>query len=106
MKSIHFALAALLVAAAPAFAQHEHEGGHPAAPSRGPSAYHGTPHAPEEHRIIRGNTGALRGASVRRTVGDWAGAVLGVSGSTAGFGALRRTTWPIVTAGCGIPMRS
>ena len=32
MKPIHLALAALLTVAAPAFAQHEHEGGHPAGP--------------------------------------------------------------------------
>ena len=46
MKPIHLALAALLTVAAPAFAQHEHEGGHPAGPppQRGPQPYHGSPH--------------------------------------------------------------
>jgi len=52
MKSIKFALAALLVLAVPAFAQRpEGGGGHPPqAPSHGPSAYHGTPRAPEQNR--------------------------------------------------------
>lgn len=50
MKAINLTLAALLVIAAPAFAQHEHEGGHPAPPAHGPQEFHGTPHAPEEHR--------------------------------------------------------
>jgi hypothetical protein len=51
MKWMNLALVALLVAAAPAFAQqHEHEEGRPSAPQHGPDEYHGTPHAPEEHR--------------------------------------------------------
>jgi hypothetical protein len=50
MKPIHLALAAVLVFAAPAFAQHEHEGGHPPPPAHGPQEYHGTPHPPDEHR--------------------------------------------------------
>jgi hypothetical protein len=51
MKWMNLALAALLVAAAPAFAQQpEHEEGRPPAPQHGPDEYHGTPHAPEEHR--------------------------------------------------------
>jgi hypothetical protein len=49
MKWTNLALSALLVAAAPAFAQqHEHEGGKP--PQHGPVEYHGTPHPPEENR--------------------------------------------------------
>jgi hypothetical protein len=58
MKWINLALAALIVAAAPAFAQeHEHEGGKPPAPQHqppppqhGPAEYHGTPHPPEQNR--------------------------------------------------------
>ena len=49
MKPIHIAFAALLVFAAPAFAQHDH-GGHQAPPAHGPSAYHGAPQAPDTHR--------------------------------------------------------
>jgi hypothetical protein len=50
MKPINLALAALLVVAAPAFAQqHDHEGSHPPPPAHGPQQYHGTPH-PEDHR--------------------------------------------------------
>lgn len=49
MKSVRLALAALLVLAVPAFAQRAGE--HPQAPpSHGPSAFHGTPHPPEEQR--------------------------------------------------------
>ena len=61
MKWINLALAAVLVAAAPAFAQqNEHEGGKPPAPQQhapqqhapehGPGEYHGTPHPPEKNR--------------------------------------------------------
>ncbi len=51
MKNVHFVLAAVLAIAAPAFAQHEHEGGHASPPpSRGPAEFHGTPHGPEDHR--------------------------------------------------------
>jgi hypothetical protein len=54
MKLIQAAFATLLVLAVPAFAQH-HEGGagggaHQAAPARGPSAFHGTPKAPDPKR--------------------------------------------------------
>jgi len=48
MKYIHFALAAILAAAAPAFAQHP--GGHPPIPSHGPKEFHGTPAPAQEHR--------------------------------------------------------
>lgn len=48
MKALQLALGALLLAAVPSFAQRP--GGHPAPPAHGPSAFHGTPHAPEEHR--------------------------------------------------------
>jgi hypothetical protein len=63
MRPFHFALAALLVVAAPAFAQHEHEehehGGRPQAPppQRGPEPYHGAPRAPEEHRNYQDHPG-------------------------------------------------
>ncbi len=50
MRTFNLALAGLLVVAVPAFAQHEHEGGHPPVPAHGPGEFHGTPHAPEEHR--------------------------------------------------------
>lgn len=56
MKWMNLALAALLIAAAPAFAQHEHEAGRPPAPEHGPppqhgpGEYHGNPHAPEANR--------------------------------------------------------
>lgn len=54
MKPVWLALAASLVLAAPAFAQHpeNHSGGGapPRAPSRGPSEYHGTPHPAEQNR--------------------------------------------------------
>ena len=58
MKLTNLALSALLVVAAPVFAQQheEHEGGKPPAPQHvpppqhGPSEYHGTPHAPEQNR--------------------------------------------------------
>jgi hypothetical protein len=51
MKWMNLALAALVVAAAPVFAQqHEHEGGKPPAPEHGPGEYHGAPHAPEPNR--------------------------------------------------------
>jgi hypothetical protein len=58
MKWTNLALSALLVAAAPVFAQqHEHEGGKPPAPPQhvpapqhGPGEYHGTPHPPEKDR--------------------------------------------------------
>ena len=55
MKWINLALASVLVAAAPAFAQ-QHEGGKPPAPQHqpvpqhGPGEYHGTPHPPEQNR--------------------------------------------------------
>ena len=49
MKHFQFAFAAVLALAVPAaFAQHP--GGHPPVPSHGPSEFHGTPHAPEDHR--------------------------------------------------------
>ena len=49
MKAYLQVLAVALVATLPALAQHP--GGHPAAPpAHGPSEFHGTPHAPEEHR--------------------------------------------------------
>jgi hypothetical protein len=51
MKHLQFAFAGLLALAVPVFAQHP--GGHPAPPSHGPSAFHGAPHAPEEHRDFR-----------------------------------------------------
>jgi len=57
MKTVHLALATLLVLAIPAYAQHRDKGsrpasggGHQAIPSRGPSEYHGTPHASEPNR--------------------------------------------------------
>ena len=51
MKPIHLALTALLLCSIPAFAQREHEGARPTPPPRrGPEPYHGTPHAPDEHR--------------------------------------------------------
>ncbi len=57
MKWTSLALSALLVAAAPVFAQqHEHEEGKPPAPQHqpvpkhGPAEYHGTPHPPEQNR--------------------------------------------------------
>ena len=57
MKWTNLALSALLVTAAPVFAQeHEHEGGKPPAaqhvpvPQHGPGEYHGTPHPPEPNR--------------------------------------------------------
>lgn len=57
MKTVHLALATLLVLAIPAYAQHRDKGsrpasggGHQAIPSRGPSEYHGTPHAAEPNR--------------------------------------------------------
>jgi hypothetical protein len=51
MKWINLTFAALLVAAAPAFAQqHEQKGGPPPVPHHGPSEYHGTPHPPEQNR--------------------------------------------------------
>jgi hypothetical protein len=55
MKWINLALASVLVAAAPAFAQ-QHEGGkppppqHQPVPQHGPGEYHGTPHPPEQNR--------------------------------------------------------
>jgi hypothetical protein len=54
MKLSTYGLAALLVVTVPAFGQrpggeHEHEGGRPPVPQRGPSEFHGTPRAPEEH---------------------------------------------------------
>src|ERR1035441_5953165 len=53
MKSVQLALAALLVVAVPAFAQHPggHPGGggHPQAPAHGPAEFHGTPRAPEQN---------------------------------------------------------
>jgi hypothetical protein len=49
MKLMQIAFAALLVFAAPAFAQHP-KGGRPVAPSHGPAPVHGTPHAPEPNR--------------------------------------------------------
>jgi len=59
MKTIHLALATLLVFAIPAFAQHREEGGasHPPIPSHGPSAFHGTPHAPEPNRSYSDKAG-------------------------------------------------
>ena len=52
MKTVHFFLAASLVLAVPAFSQHHDEGsgGHQAAPSHGPSAYHGAPQAATPNR--------------------------------------------------------
>jgi hypothetical protein len=59
MKSIHLALAALLVLTTPVFAQHREEGGtphsmgekeHQAIPAHGPKAYNGTPHAADPKR--------------------------------------------------------
>jgi hypothetical protein len=48
MRFAQLALTTLLVVSVPAFAQHQ---GRPVAPpSHGPSEFHGTPHAPEEHR--------------------------------------------------------
>ena len=48
MKPVQLALTAALILAVPAFAQHP--GGHPPIPQHGPAEFHGTPHAPEEHR--------------------------------------------------------
>ena len=51
MRVAQIALTALLVFSLPAFAQHEDRGGgHAAPPSRGPSAYHGTPHPAKPQR--------------------------------------------------------
>ena len=53
MRTIHFAFAALLVFAVPAFAQHHDEhpgGGRQAIPARGPEPHQGAPHPAEEHR--------------------------------------------------------
>ena len=60
MKLFKLALPALLVLAVPAFAQHQNQGGQPhssggatynhAAPSHGPSEYHGTPRQAEPQR--------------------------------------------------------
>lgn len=47
MKSVHLALASMLVFALSAFAQHS--GSHPPIPQHGPPAFHGTP-APTENR--------------------------------------------------------
>lgn len=64
MRSVQLALAALLVVAVPAFAQrpgggapHPGGGAPPRAPSRGPAEYHGTPHAPDEHRNFSDKNG-------------------------------------------------
>jgi hypothetical protein len=61
MKSAQLALAALLVVAVPAFAQHPegHPGGGapPRAPAHGPSEFHGTPHAPEQNRNFSDKAG-------------------------------------------------
>lgn len=55
MKPVQLAFAALLALAVPAFAQRP--GGHPPIPSHGPSEFHGTPHAPEEHRDFADHPG-------------------------------------------------
>jgi len=57
MKAYLGVLAAVLIATLPAVAQHP-GGGHPSAPpSHGPSAFHGTPHPPEEHRDYQDKPG-------------------------------------------------
>jgi hypothetical protein len=50
MKAYLSILALALVATLPAVAQHGAEHAAPRPPSQGPSAFHGTPHAPEDHR--------------------------------------------------------
>ena len=64
MKPFQIALTALLVLAVPAFAQRHEEGGrapggqpHQAIPERGPGAFHGTPHAPEQNRNFSDKAG-------------------------------------------------
>lgn len=58
MVSTRLAIAAILIFAVPGFAQHPREGDHPpAAPKHGPSAFHGTPHAPEENRHFNDKPG-------------------------------------------------
>jgi len=49
MKVYLSVLALTLAVAVPVMAQHP-GGGHSAPPSHGPAEFHGTPHAPEEHR--------------------------------------------------------
>jgi hypothetical protein len=53
MKLGTYGLAAVLAITLPAFAQrpggeHEHGGGHPPVPQRGPQEFHGTPRAPQQ----------------------------------------------------------
>ena len=60
MKSINLALAALLVAAVPAFAQHDEHGGNHGgdrgpAPSHGPAPYRGNPHQDQGGHADHGN---------------------------------------------------
>jgi hypothetical protein len=64
MTPFQIALTALLVLAVPAFAQRHEEGGrapggqpHQAIPERGPGAFHGTPHAPEQNRNFSDKAG-------------------------------------------------
>jgi hypothetical protein len=70
MKNAQLALAALLVFTVPAFAQRPAEH-HEAPPSRGPAEFHGTPHAPEEHRDFRDKPGHPNAPHVDH--GKWVG---------------------------------
>jgi hypothetical protein len=57
MRLLQIAFATLLVASLPALAQHGRGNGHPALPARGPSEYHGSPHAAEPQRNYSDKTG-------------------------------------------------
>ncbi len=70
MKFMHIAFAALLVFAVPAIAQQK-SGGHPAPPAHGPTAYHGTPQAPNTHRNLSDQPGHPNAPHVDN--GKWVG---------------------------------
>src|SRR5580693_5045187 len=57
MKAYLGVLAVALVASLPALAQRPAEHAAPRPPAHGPSEYHGTPHAPEEHRNFSDHEG-------------------------------------------------
>jgi len=74
MRAAQIALTALLVVSLPAFAQRKEEQARPAPPpSRGPSAFHGTPHAtPQRNQGNVANRG-VQGVEEKRNYSDKAG---------------------------------